>query len=132
MSERFVQINIPCNDCLVSPVCQDKKTIDHTLSKYELFNFMLSLRKWDESQKCYRKGLMEAWVNNGADIMRSMSTSEFNDLPNHAVPEYLNALIEIVNTLEWMVNSTSWREGKMYDFDKTEFKNKLKQALAWV
>jgi hypothetical protein len=131
-SERFLQISIPCNDCLVAPICEDKKSIDDSTNKHDLYQFMLTLRKWDESQKCYRKGLLEAWVNMGADLISNMRTSEFNDLPNHAVPEYLNPLIEIVNSLQWMVNSTSWREGKMYDFDKAEFKKKLKQAVAWV
>ena len=131
-SEQFLQIAIPCKECIVSPICEDKKIIDKQVGQKDLYQFMLTLRKWDESQKCYRKGLIEAWVNMGGDLFQSMRTSEFNDLPDHAVPEYLNALIEITNSLQWMINSISWREGEMHDFDKAEFKKKLQQAVAWI
>ena len=72
-SEKFLQINLPCDECLVAPACEDKKEIDHKTSKYELFQLMLTLRRWDESQKCYRKGLIEAWANMGHDIFSNMT-----------------------------------------------------------
>ena len=135
-SEKFLQLAIPCKDCIVAPVCEDKQRIDDALEREEkkhgLYEFALTLRRWDESEKCYRKGLLEAWVNMGADILQNFRTDEFNHLPNHAVPEYLNALIEITNSLQWMIHSTSWRKGEMHDFDKVEFKKKLQQAVAWV
>ena len=131
-SEKFIQLAVPCKECLVGPVCEDKKLIDKEVEQQNLYEFMLSLRKWDESKKCYRKGLIEAWVNMGVDIMNNMSSSEDNKLPGHATPGYLNSLIELANTLQWMIHSTSWRKGKMYDFDKAEVKKKLQQAIAWL
>ena len=132
MSEKFLQINIPCKDCLVAPACEDKKRIDQKVEPHDLFNFMLTLRRWDESQKCYRKGLIEAWVNMGKDIFSGMKTDEFNNLPGNAIPEYLNVLIELTNTMQWMINSKSWRDGAMHDFDKIDCHDKLKQAIGWI
>ena len=131
-SERFVQLNIPCNECLVSPACKDKKEIDKIKDKYELYQFMLGLRRWDESKKCYTKGLIEAWINEGANIIQNLQPGQYNHLPKHAVPEYLNSLIELANSLQWMINSQSWKDGKMHKLDKEKFKEKLQQAIAWI
>jgi hypothetical protein len=131
-SVKFLQINIPCNECLVQASCKEKEKIDEELKKYELYNFLLSLRKWDESKKMYRKGLIEAWVNMGHDIVFTMRSDESNGVPNRAQPTYINALIEIMNTLQWMINSQSWRDGMVHDFDKEEVAKKLKQAIGWI
>jgi len=132
MSEKFLQINIPCKECLVSPICEDKKRIDHKTEKLELYQFLLGLRKWEEKDKIYRKGLIEAWINLGRDIVCQYKSDEFENVYKHAGPAYYNALIEIANTLQWMINSKSWRDGEEHDFDKSELKEKLKQALAWI
>jgi hypothetical protein len=132
MSEKFLQINIPCKDCLVAPACEEKKTIDVKVKQQELFEFMLTLRRWDETKKSYRKGLIEAWVNMGKDIFNGYRTDEFDGVPNSSTPEYLNVLIELTNTMQWMINSKSWRDGEMHSFDKIDCHDKLKQAIGWI
>jgi len=133
-SEKFVQLNIPCKECLVSPICQDKQKIDQELEQHkgELMEFFLSLRKWDESKKVYRKGLIEAWANMGWDIFSHMGTTDFKDIPNHARPEFLNLLIELSSLIQWIINSKSWEDGEVYDFDQFEIKAKLKKAMNWI
>lgn len=132
MSEKFLQINIPCDECLVAPACESKKRIDQKVHEHELFNFMLTLRRWDEKEKSYRKGLIEAWANMGKDIFSGMRTDEFEHQPGKAMPTYINVLIELTNAMQWMVHSKSWRDGEMHDFDKKDLQDKLKQAIGWI
>ena len=94
--------------------------------------FFLALRKWDESKKVYRKGLLEAWANMGWDILSNMRTSEFNEIPNHASPEFLDLLIELSSLIQWVINSQSWKDGEVHDFDQFEIKAKLKKAMGWI
>ena len=131
-SARFKQINVPCVTCLVQASCQDKERLDQELSRFEFFAFLLGLQKWDEKEKVYRKGLIEAWANLGWDIFSNMRSSEFQDLPDNVSPEFIDALIEISGAVQWIINSTSWRTGRKQDFDKTEIKRKLKKAIGWI
>lgn len=131
MSEKFIELYIPCKECLVAPACKDKKKIG-TYKNAELRDIFLGLKKWNEKEKVFKKGVIEAWVNMGCDIFSNMRPNEVEDIPDSAFPEYLNVLIELVNILQWLINSKSWRDGKPHDFDKSELKNKLKQAMGWV
>ena len=132
MPERFLQLNVPCKECLVSSICQDKKDIDAETDQYELYDMMLTLRRWDESKKMYRKGLIEAWISMGKDIIFNMATDPIKGIPEEAQPVYLNSLIELASTLEWMINSTSWKTGRERDFDIADVKRKMQQAIAWL
>jgi hypothetical protein len=132
-SEEFIQINnIPCKECLVQSMCRDKKYIDREMERYKLFEFLLALRRWDESKKVYRKGLIEAWANLGWTIFRNLRTSEFSELPGKVAPVYLDLLIELSALIQWIINSSSWREGEKFDFDITEIKNRLEKSKFWV
>ena len=75
---------------------------------------------------------MEAWANMGWDIFSNMRSSEFKDLPDEISPEFIDLLIELSSIIQWVINSQSWRDGKKYDFDKTEIKRKLKKAVGWI
>lgn len=130
-SRRFKQINVPCVTCLVAASCEDKKRIEDTLSKGEYYSFLLGLEKWDESQKVYRKGLIEAWANLGWDIFGNLRTSEFRDIPKPAAPEFLDLLIELSSLIQWIVNSQSWRDAEKHGFDITEIQSKLRKAIGW-
>ena len=131
-SRKFQQINVPCVTCLVAASCQDKEIVEDRLGKDEFFSFLLGLRKWDESKKVYRKGLIEAWANLGWDLFSNMHTTEFKEIPRHAAPEFLDLLIELSGLIQWVVNSTSWQKGEKFDFDKREIESKLKKALGWI
>jgi hypothetical protein len=131
-SEKFIQLNIPCKECLVGPICEDKKIIEQQIKEQKFFEFLLALKQWDETKKVYRKGLIEAWANMGWDIFSNMRSSEFKDLPNKISPEFIETLAELAATIQWIINSTSWQEGKKHDFDKTEIKHKLEIAIGWI
>jgi hypothetical protein len=131
-SVEFTQINIPCKDCLVQAACKDKDTIHDKLKHHDLFNFLLALRRWDESKKVYRKGLLEAWANLGWKILENTRTDEFRGLPPEVSPVYLDLLIELSALIQWIINSSSWREGKKFDFDIREIKDRLHKTKFWV
>lgn len=131
-SEKFEQINIPCKDCLVQAMCDDKKAIENITKGYDLFDFMLALRKWDESKKVYRKGLIEAWANLGWKIFENIRTDSFRDLPPEVSPVYLDALMELAGVIQWIINSTSWRKGQKFDFDIVQIEHKIDMAKRWV
>lgn len=131
-SEKFIQINIPCKDCLVSPTCKDKAYIDKKIKHYELFEFVLALRRWNEKEKIYRKGLIEAWANLGWQIFSNMRSSEFRGLPPNITPQFLEVISELSATIQWIINSQSWRDGKKYKFDQREIEEKIKRAIGWI
>ena len=131
-SEEFKQINVPCATCLVTASCQDKARTLQEIEKFPLFDFLLGLQRWDESKKVYRKGLLEAWANLGWQILSSMKTTEFKDLPPEVAPQFLDLLIELSGLCQWIVNSTSWRVGEKQTFDITEIKRKLDKAKGWI
>ena len=131
-SVKFLQVSIPCKECLVQGACQDRLAIDRKMQAQDLFDFLLALRRWDESKKVYRKGLIEAWANLGWDIFQNMRTSEFNELPPEVAPVYLDTLIELSAVIQWIINSLSWREGQKFDFDIREIKHKIEMAKKWV
>lgn len=132
MPERFIQLNAPCKECLVAPACEDKKLIDEEMDHYDLYDFFLVLKKWNEAKKMYRKGLIEAWISMGKDIINNAATDKIEGIPEEAQPVYMNSLIELAATLEWMINSASWQKGREYDFDIAEVKKKLNQAIGWL
>ena len=131
-SVKFRQINIPCATCLVTASCEDKDRTIQEIEKFPMFDFLLGLQKWDESKKVYRKGLIEAWANMGWDMFSNMRTTEFKDLPKEVSPEFLDLLIELAGLIQWIINSTSWRNGEKQDFDITEIKRKLEKAKGWI
>ena len=104
-SEHFYQLDMPCIDCLVAAICKDKPT--ETTFKHGVFPMVLAIKKWDESKKVYRKGLIECWANLGWKIFSHMRTSEFRELPDEITPEFLDVLIEMANTIQYIINSTS-------------------------
>lgn len=139
MTEKYIQLYLPCKECLVSPICSDKKNFDQHKKKIkgELFDFMLGLKRWDHSQKTYHKGLIEAWIDMEWNLVSNCSNSDYyrpqeSSAIKNTGPEYIHVLIELANTLQWMINSESWRTGEIQDFDKTELALKLKQAIGWI
>jgi hypothetical protein len=128
-SEKFIQLNFPCGDCLVSPACQTKPL---GVKAKELYPMVLSMKKWDESKKIYRKGLIECWVNMGVSIIQNMRDSEFKEIPEHARPEFIDSLIEITALLEYMIHCTSWQKGQKFDFDISELQRRLDLAKGWT
>lgn len=128
MSKEFVQFKFPCVDCIVRAACQDKPK-----KMPELYDsedpILLAMPKIDDNDK-YLKTFLECWANIGFDAMDKIrNIKNMNGIPE----KYANFLIESISLLQWIVNSTSWREGdEVKDFDKYEIRHKLRVLRRWI
>ncbi len=129
MSERFVNLVVPCNECLVRPICKDKK---ETERRTNLYNGLLGIPKVDETKKMYHKSLIECWANMGVDIIEHMSHFQTEGMPKEAQAVFMNYLIEVSNTLRWLVNSESWKDGKENSYDSMSLRHKTRQSIGWL
>ena len=127
MSESFIQVTIPCKNCLVAAACQDKKKLND-----DIYDSMLAISKFDLSKKIYRKGLIECWANLGWNIISNMRDTEVKNKTKESIPEFMDLLIELTALLQWMVNSTSWKKGQKFGFDKTEITRRLEAAIGYI
>ena len=130
LSEQFIELSMPCTECIVAAICKDKPR--SILKKDDIFPFVLAMRKFDEKKKIYRKGLIECWANMGWRLVSNMRTSEYKQFPKNVAPEFVDVLIELSNTIQYIINSKSWRDGEKHDFDKSEIALRIKKALTWV
>ena len=135
MSLNFIQFTIPCETCLVQSMCEQKANVkEMKLNKYS--KTCLGVPDWDMNEKVYMKGLIECWVNIGWSLI-TKAISEKTERPGikksvNMPYQYIDMLIDIIGTLQWIVNSTSWDEGELYDFDAFEVKYKLKNVSNWL
>ena len=130
MSSNFVQFNFPCKDCLVLAACKDKpndETIKHLFDAHN--PRCLTIPKFP-SKVAYSKGLLECWANLGVGITNNMRKTEdpqtCSETNNNIPMQYIILLGQIANLMQWVVNSTSWDEGVLRDFDHAEVKRKCK------
>ena len=132
MSEEFLQFVMPCETCIVQAICVDKvKMKDKKIHKS--MKSCLALPDWDEHKKGYIKGLFECLINISWDVIVNHANKEKSkEKPIGMPPQYVDMLIDIIATLQWMINSTSWEEGELYNFDATEIKSKLKNVTRWL
>lgn len=136
MSLQFIQFKIPCETCIVQSMCQDKQDIsDIKLNKNT--NKCLGIPDWDMSEKSYTKGLIECWANIGWDIIKQINREKPRGLaikgePYSVPTQYIDMLIDIIGTLQWIVNSTSWDKGELHNFDSFELERKLKDVTHWL
>ena len=129
MSENFLQIKLPCGECLVQAICKDKSGKGLKLNKST--GYCLALPDWDMSKKNYQKGVFECWANFGWQLIQSISKKENSERIN-VPPQFLDTFVDILSALQWMINCTSWHEGKLHQFDKMEIKTKLKYITRWL
>ena len=138
MSEEFLQFRMPCETCIVKAMCKDKHyKSDIKLNKST--GYCLGLPDWDAKEKIYIKGLMECWINVGVDIsqqlMRIKSDNKkiTDDRKHTSIPDqYLDFLFVVINSIQWVIHSTSWNKGELYEFDSFEIKEKLKYITYWL
>ena len=136
MSLDFLQFTIPCETCIVQAMCKDKHyTSDIKLNKHT--SRCLGVPDWDMNEKPYIKGLLECWVNIGWDMTRQLvrekSKGKLEEKKSYSIPnQYIDTFIDIIGTLQWMINSTSWNEGELYKFDSFEIEEKLKNITCWL
>ena len=128
MNQKFITVPIPCKDCLVQAACKKKIPIKVD----DFYQTAILVPKWNEKEKVYKKGLIECWVDMGTKIRQRKDHKFPQDFPQHAQIAFLDALIEIINFLEYIVDSTSWRDGKRYQFDIDDLKEKLERVDYWL
>ena len=126
-TEKFVHMTIKkCQDCLVAPVCEGKKEIDSQIKETELYDFMFGIRKWDESQKLFRKGLLEAWINMGISLVyKNIADIQYKEYPKPVSPVFLEIIYEMIQILIYIVNSLSWDDGEINNTDLEILKQKV-------
>jgi len=133
MSEEFIQYRFPCKTCLVQAACQD---LDRIKSR-ELNENRPSLALPIFKDKSYHKGLLECILNLLKQIMDKVSRDgglkDFDKQDADKLPmAYVHLLIDTSAILCHMVNSTSWREGELFEFDRIELKRRLTQLERWL
>jgi len=128
---------MPCETCIVQAMCKDKHYKNKNLNK--LTQMCLAVPDWDTDRKLYIKGLFECWINLGDKMSQELIRLKLNNRritdgdTSISVPDqYIDFLFAIISTFQWIVNSTSWREGELYKFDSFEVKEKLKYTTHWL
>jgi len=139
MSLEFLQFTIPCETCIVQAICQDKKSVHKDINKR--ISLCLALPEWDINKKVHLKGLLECWANLGEALCQNLSSVKLEnkrrmaDDPKNStsIPdEYIDFLTIIASTLQWVVNSTSWKKGELYNFDSSEIELKIKNVESYL
>jgi len=133
MSEEFIEYMFPCNECLVQAACKDNAKIKNTDINRHRPSLALPIFK----DKSYHKGLLECMMNLQKRIMDKVSrdegTEDFDKQDIDKIPmKYVHLLIDMSAILCHMVNSTSWREGELFEFDRIELKRRLTRLERWL
>jgi hypothetical protein len=127
MSKEFIQFTFPCADCLVRAACQDKPVNREDLLEKN-HTRCLAMPNYETINK-YPKVFMECWANIGWQAIERIKSDEVRGvLP----PKYVDFMIDVAGLLQWIVNSKSWKDGELHDFDLHEVRRKLKAAKGWI
>jgi hypothetical protein len=128
----FIEFVFPCDQCLVSAACKDKKQI--TIKDFNDRNGgvrCLALPSFDSTQD----SLAKVFVSCVAGITTRFADHFRNEEQSVGVSEeFRHFLIDYFAILQHIANSTSWRERTdgIADFDKRELKLKLERAIRWL
>lgn len=135
MSNEFVQFIFPCTECLVRAACKDKvkNNDNNTIHLYDNVNpRCLAVPKLSQDVT-YMKGLIECCINLGTSIQNSMRKTEdphtCRETNNNIPMQYVILMGQIAYLLQWIINSQSWSDGILHEFDRIEIKNKLKAIV---
>lgn len=135
MSEEFIQYTFPCDKCLVQAACQDYDKEKVKLKNVRSNRPSLALPAFDPTKKTYHKVLMECWANIGRDILDAVSKTEdptrHQKTDNLPMP-YVHILWAMSQIMCHIVNTTSWRKGELYEFDRMEIKRRLEKLKGWL
>jgi len=122
MSETFIEYVFPCKDCIVRAACS-KSTTPESIQRNGL---SLAIPVFEQG-KTYHKGIMECWANLGKKILDKVSKTENSDgkQRDNLPIKYVFLLAQMTNIICYTINSTSWREGQVYQFDRDEIRKNL-------
>jgi len=131
MSSEFIQFTFPCTECIVRAACdykprKIKEVADMADGGADTRCIIMPKIEGDNS---YLKTFMECWANLGWDAVSRIKSDEGT---GHIPPQYIDFLIDTLGLIQWMTNSKSWEDGKAYDFDLSEVRQKLKKAKGWL
>lgn len=136
MSLEFIQWTPKCTNCLVKACCVDYRSMEEIT---EIKNFLefpprsLALPHYDCKEKTHSKMLIECITNLLFDAVNDMKKIEYPreiEKENNLAMGYVRFLTHLSHTLQWVVNSTSWREGgELHFFDKIEVERRLKSLV---
>jgi hypothetical protein len=133
MSAEFVQFNFPCKDCLVRAACKEKPKNESITHLYDNHSpRCLTVPKFPPDV-AYIKGLLECWANLGVVLVSQGIKQETPytsiETQKNISMTYMILISHMSNLLQWIVNSTSWRDGKIHDFDIDEIRSKCKLIM---
>jgi len=103
----------PCEECIVLACC--------TKNRCKL------LDDWKEG--AHLKTLIECWVNLGISIFSKMSNIEYPPKVHKSTGKPIKFMFFfkfLCRLLGFMVNCRSWENNTIYDFDRQEFKQRIK------
>ena len=127
MSE-FIEFGFPCIDCLDAAACKDRTHIRNKdlLDQQGGGVRCLALPTFDPETSSHEKMLIECLASMSWRIGQKLNDDR--DGIKKMPAQYRHFLIEYLGILEWITNSTSWRENfdQVADFDKFEIRNKMK------
>jgi hypothetical protein len=134
MSEEFFEGVIPCRGCLVRAVCQDLNMVPEELKKRltEFRSTCLLPPQPNSQEKNYRKCLLECWANLGYRLVYRMSDGDKKEDPVFINPRLAVLIKELAYLSQWIINSSSWAEGKIYEFDLFEITHKLRRIESLI
>lgn len=128
MSKEFVEFNFPCIECLVRAACQDKPIIIKDLADSANPRCIAMPNVNHNDKESYTKAFLECWANIGWRAIQRVKSEDAERIP----PKYIDFLIDNIGLLQWIINSQSWEDGEMHDFDLYEAKRKLEKAKGWL
>jgi len=85
--------------------------------------------------KSYHKGLIECWTNMGQSMMEKVDKTEVpgkHQKVDNLPIVYVHILCAMAQIMCHMVNSTSWEEGTLHEFDRIEIKARLSKMKGWI
>lgn len=131
MTAEFIQFELPCKECLVRAKCfsnQSSKLLEKKIDQIYTNIPCLAAPVFSDLDIPWEKHILECISNIFRDWTKH--TSRENDNGTHPrvnIPyEYFTLIIEMIRVFEYMINSTSWRTGKLEYFDKMELETKTR------
>jgi len=132
-SENFIQYRFPCDTCLVQAACQDRERAKEAVKELHPHSHSMALPKFEG--KSYYKALIECMMNLQGEIMNKVSKLEGpdgNQEEDNLPIKYVHILHTMSQISRYIINSTSWKDGKLHSFDEFEVGSKLKRLKCFM
>jgi len=87
------------------------------------------------NDKDFKQSLVECWCNLGKQIVDGLSMAERKNENNDwmtkdgILKDLATRLRKLTTTLQYLVNSTSWQDQRIYEFDRDEINKRLEDVM---